>query len=237
MYALASRLYPICRSITGQGVRETLAILGEHLPLEVRQVPSGTAAYDWEVPLEWNVEDAAVVSPTGERVVDFQKHNLHLVSYSEPVSRGDALSELQSHLHSLPDQPAWTPYRTSYYKRNWGFCLPHVTRVGLQEGTYHVEIGTSLRPGYLTYGELAIPGESRDEVLFVTHVCHPSLANDNTAGMAVACALATWLASERRRYTYRFVFAPGDDWHALLVEEQRGASGTHSCRTRAGPPR
>ena len=230
MYALARRLYPICRSITGQGVRETLAILREHVPLEVRQVPSGKAVYDWEVPLEWNVEDAAVISPAGERVVDFQKHNLHLVSYSEPVSRSMPLTELQGHLHSLPDQPSWIPYRTSYYKRNWGFCLRDVNRVGFQKGTYRVEIATSLRRGHLTYGELAIPGEIRDEILFVTHICHPSLANDNTAGMAVTCALAEWLAMERRRYTYRFVLAPGTIGTLCWLKTNEG----RLARVRAG---
>jgi aminopeptidase-like protein len=142
-------------------------------------------------------------------VIDFQAHNLHLVSYSEPVAQTVSLSDLDGRLHSLPEQPAWIPYRTSYYKRSWGFCLPHAARQALQPGQYRVEIRSSLAPGALTYGEIAIPGQSRDEVLFFTHICHPSLANDNAAGMAVASALGTWIASKPRRYSYRLVFAPG----------------------------
>jgi len=209
LHALAARLYPICRSITGNGVRRSLAILGERIPLQLREVPSGTAVFDWEVPLEWNVEDAAVYGPHGERVIDFQRHNLHLVSYSEPVARTLARDELETKLHSLPDQPQWIPYRTSYYRRDWGFCLPHAVRESLPDGDYRVEVRSTLAPGSLTYGECVLPGRSRDEVLFFTHVCHPSLANDNTSGMAVATALAEWIAGESRRYTYRFVFAPG----------------------------
>lgn len=209
LHALVARLYPICRSITGQGVRQTLGILRELVPLEVREVPSGTTVYDWEVPLEWNVEDAAVMDADGRRVIDFQQHNLHLVSYSEPVSTTLSRAELDVHLHSLPGQPHWIPYRTSYYTRSWGFCLEHAQREELGDGPYRVEIQSSLAPGSLSYGEWVVPGATPDEVLFFTHVCHPSLANDNCSGMAVATALAQWVASEPRRHTYRFVFAPG----------------------------
>ena len=209
LHDFASKLYPICRSITGQGVRKTLALIGEHIPLAIREVPSGSRVYDWEVPPEWNIEDAAVLDAQGERVVDFQKHNLHVVSYSEPVAQTVSLSELEPHLHSLPEHPEWIPYRTSYYQRNWGFCLPHATRQTMRSGQYRIDIKSSLASGSLSYGETAIPGRSREEVLFFTHVCHPSLANDNTAGMAVATALAAWVAGEPRRYSYRFVFAPG----------------------------
>ena len=209
LHEFASGLYPICRSITGQGVRQTLGLIGEHVPLSIREVPSGSPVYDWEVPLEWNIEDAAVLSPDGERVIDFQKHNLHIVSYSEPFAKTIPLHELEQRLHSLPEHPEWIPYRTSYYQRSWGFCLRHETRMALREGRYRVEIKSSLAPGSLTYGELAIPGHSREEVLFFTHICHPSLANDNTSGMAVATTLAKWIASEPRHYSYRFVFAPG----------------------------
>jgi aminopeptidase-like protein len=209
LHQFASRLYPICRSITGQGVRQTLALIGEHIPLAIREVPSGTTVYDWEVPLEWNIEDAAVLDPDGERIVDFQMHNLHVVGYSEPVAQTVSLSELEPQLHSLPDSPGWIPYRTSYYRRTWGFCLAHETRQTMRSGRYRVEIKSSLAPGSLSYGEIAIPGRSREEVLFFTHVCHPSLANDNTSGMAIATALAGWIAGESRRYSYRFVFAPG----------------------------
>ena len=209
LYEFASRLYPICRSITGQGVRQTLKLIGERIPLQVHEVPSGSRAFDWEVPLEWNIEDASVTDPDGRRVVDFQAHNLHLVSYSEPHSATVSLAELAPHLHSIPDHPDWIPYRTSYYRRNWGFCLRHADRERLREGRYRVEIRSSLARGSLTYAEAVVPGKSRDEVLFFAHVCHPSLANDNTSGMSIATRLVEWLASEPRRYTYRCVFAPG----------------------------
>lgn len=209
LHRLAAELYPICRSITGQGVRQTLGVIGGRVPLMVHEVPSGSAVYDWEVPHEWNIEDAAVFSSDGARVVDFQKHNLHIVGYSEPVAITLPLAELAPRLHSLPEHPAWIPYRTSYYERSWGFCLSHDTRRAMRAGRYRVEIKASLRPGSLTYGEFTVPGSSREEVLFFTHVCHPSLANDNSSGMAVATALAQWVAGESRRYTYRFVFAPG----------------------------
>jgi aminopeptidase-like protein len=209
LYMFASELYPICRSITGQGVRQSLELIGQHIPLTVHEVPSGSTVYDWEVPLEWNIEDAAVVSPDGERIVDFREHNLHIVGYSEPVAVALPLADLEQRLHSLPDFPTWIPYRTSYYRRSWGFCMRDQTRRGLRKGRYRVEIKSSLTSGSLTYGEFAIPGRSREEVLFFTHVCHPSLANDNTSGMAVATALAKWIASEPRHFTYRFVFAPG----------------------------
>lgn len=209
VHKLASRLYPICRSITGQGVRQSLRLISEHIPLAIREVPSGSRVYDWEVPLEWNIEDAAVLSPDGERIVDFQQHNLHVVSYSEPVAETMSLNELEPRLHSLPEHPRWIPYRTSYYRRTWGFCLRHETRQAMRSGRYRAEIRSSLAPGSLTYGEIAVPGRNREEVLFFTHVCHPSLANDNASGMAVATALAGWVAGESRRYSYRFVFAPG----------------------------
>jgi len=209
LHAFASRLYPICRSITGDGVRQSLRMITERIPLSLCEIKSGSSVFDWEVPLEWNIENAAVVSADGERVVDFRRHNLHLVSYSEPVAKTVTLDELESRLHSLPEHPDWIPYRTSYYQRNWGFCLQHAARKALRAGKYRVEIKSSLAPGSLTYGEVAIRGQSQDEVLFFTHVCHPSLANDNTSGMAVASTLAQWVASSPRHYSYRFVFAPG----------------------------
>jgi aminopeptidase-like protein len=209
LHAFAASLYPICRSITGNGVRATLRAVSERIPLTVHEVPSGTRVFDWEVPLEWNIEDASVRDPDGRRVVDFQAHNLHLMSYSEPMSCSLPLEELSSHLHSSPEHPQWIPYRTSYYRRNWAFCMRHADREQLRPGRYQVDILSSLAPGSLTYGELCLPGRTTDEVLFFTHVCHPSLANDNTAGMAITTALAQWLATQSRRYTYRFVFAPG----------------------------
>lgn len=209
LHRFAARLYPICRSITGEGVRKSLALIKECIPLAIHEVASGSAVYDWEVPLEWNIEDAAVLSPSGERIVDFRQHNLHVVSYSEPVARTVTLADLEPRLHSLPEHPDWIPYRTSYYQRSWGFCLRHATRGALRPGKYRVEIKSSLAPGSLTYGECWIPGRSREEVLLFTHICHPSLANDNTSGMAVATWLARWVAGEPRRFSYRFVFAPG----------------------------
>jgi len=209
LHRLAGRLYPICRSITGRGVRQSLDLIRSHIPLTVHEIPSGTAIYDWEVPLEWNIEDAAVLSPRGDRVIDFQRHNLHVVGYSEPVARTLSLRELMHHLHTLPDNPDWIPYRTSYYKRTWGFCLPETARRRLRAGRYRAEVRASLEPGSLTYGETVVPGRQRQEVVFFTHVCHPSLANDNASGLAVTTALAQWVASEARRFTYRFVFAPG----------------------------
>jgi aminopeptidase-like protein len=209
LYEFAAKLYPICRSITGAGVRQTLALIRARVPLVIHEVPSGTRVFDWEIPDEWNVEDASVTDPDGRRVIDFQAHNLHLVSYSEPVRTALSLEQLSERLHVLPEQPDWIPYRTSYYHRSWGFCLRARDRATLRTGRYKVEVRSSLAPGSLTYGELAIPGRTREEVLFFTHVCHPSLANDNTSGMSVATALAEWIASEPRRFTYRFVFAPG----------------------------
>lgn len=209
LHAFAARLYPICRSITGNGVRKTLELIRGRIPLKIHEVPSGTRVFDWTIPDEWNIEDAAVYDSHGQRVIDFQAHNLHLVSYSEPVRASMSLEELTPRLHSLADHPAWIPYRTSYYRRNWGFCLRSADREALRPGRYRVEIDSALGPGSLTYGELAIPGRTSAEVLFFTHVCHPSLANDNTSGMAIATALAEWIASEPRTFTYRFVFAPG----------------------------
>jgi len=209
LYAFASQLYPICRSITGNGVRQTLDLIGRHIDLKRHEVASGTKVFDWEVPLEWNIDDACVLGPDGERVVDFRAHNLHIVSYSEPIRRTLSLEELQPHCHSLPAHPDWIPYRTSYYRRHWGFCLADRVLQGLPRGRYEARVDSSLAPGSLSYAECVLPGSSKDEVLFFTHVCHPSLANDNTSGMAIATFLAGWIGSQPRRYSYRFVFAPG----------------------------
>jgi aminopeptidase-like protein len=210
MHAAMGRLYPICRSITGDGVRATLDVLAESLDLQRRSVPSGTQAFDWTVPDEWNVRDAYIADRQGRRVVDFRRHNLHLVGYSVPVRATMTLSELRPHLHTLPDRPDWIPYRTTYYSRDWGFCLTDRQLRAMDEGPYDVVVDTTIEPGELTYGELVVPGESTDEVVISAHVCHPSLANDNLAGIAVATAVARTLGSTGpRRYTYRFLFAPG----------------------------
>jgi aminopeptidase-like protein len=209
LYRFAERLYPICRSITGQGVRETLAIIGGRIPLKIHEVRTGTRVFDWQIPPEWNVEDAAVLDPDGRRVVDFRAHNLHLMGYSEPVHTSMPLEELAPRLHVLPERPDWIPYRTSYYTRSWGFCMAARERERLRPGRYRIEIKTSLAPGSLSYGESLLRGRSKEEVLFFTHTCHPSLANDNVSGMAITTALAEWVAAAPRYFTYRFVFAPG----------------------------
>lgn len=209
MIALMQQLYPICRSITGDGLRQSLQILQELVPLTLHEVPSGTQVYDWTVPKEWNVRDAYVKNADGEKVIDFQQHNLHLVNYSIPVQQKMPLAELKKHLHSLPEYPEWIPYRTSYYAETWGFCLSHNELQALEEGEYEVYIDSTLADGHLTYGELVLPGELAEEVLISTHCCHPSLCNDNLAGMALATFLARHLAEQPRRYTYRFLFLPG----------------------------
>ncbi|RSM50122.1 DUF4910 domain-containing protein [Amycolatopsis balhimycina DSM 5908] len=209
LHALVERLYPLCRSITGDGVRQTLDIIGEHIALDRHEVPTGTAVLDWTIPQEWNIRDAYVASPDGSRVIDFQESNLHVVGYSVPVSRRMPLSELREHLHTLPDQPSWVPYRTSYYAPAWGFCLAQEKLDALPDGDYDVVIDSTLSDGSLTYGEHVVPGRVTDEVIVSCHVCHPSLANDNLAGIAVAISLAQQLALSQPHYTYRFLFMPG----------------------------
>ena len=211
MFGLIEELFPICRSITGDGVRETLRILGTRLPapLAVTEVPTGTPVLDWTVPDEWNIRDAWIADASGDRVVDFRRSNLHVVSYSEPVRARMPLAELRPHLHTLPDRPDWIPYRTSYYQRTWGFCLAQRQLDALPDGEYEVVIDSTLAPGHLTYGELVLPGSSSDEVLLSTHVCHPSLASDNLSAIAVSVAVAQALATRPRRYTYRFLYQPG----------------------------
>ena len=210
LYKLVAELYPICRSITGDGVRRTLEIVGRELGgLEVHEVPTGTQVLDWTVPREWNVRDAWVADAAGERVIDFQASNLHLVSYSAPVRATMPLAELKQHLFTLPDQPDLVPYRTSYYAERWGFCASQRLVDGLADGDYEVCVDTTLADGHLTYGEHLVQGQTDEEVLVSCHVCHPSLANDNLSGIAVATRLARRLAEARPRYSYRFLFAPG----------------------------
>lgn len=208
MIELIERLYPICRSITGNGVRETLRIVGEQVPLEIHEVPTGTPVFDWTVPDEWNIRDAWIKNPAGEKIVDFKNLNLHVLNYSEPIHKTVSLEELKEHLFTLPDQPEWVPYRTSYHHRNWGFCMAHRRFQSLEDGDYEVFIDSDLEPGSLTYGELLIPGRSDKEVLFVTHVCHPSLCDDNLSGIAVATKLSRKLAEMKLNYSYRFLFLP-----------------------------
>lgn len=207
--ALIERMYPICRSITGNGVRQTFDLIAERIPLSRTEVPSGTPVFDWEVPREWNVRDAFVADASGRRLVDFRAHNLHLVNYSAPVDRTMSLEELQPHLHSLPDRPDWIPYRTTYYRENWGFCLRHRDREALGPGPFRVVVDTTLSPGSLSLAETAVEGTTGGEAIVYTHTCHPSLANDNLTGIAVSVALARAMAAERPRLTWRFVFGPG----------------------------
>jgi aminopeptidase-like protein len=209
IHGLMAELYPICRSITGDGFRRTLERLRREIPIEVHEVPSGTKVFDWTVPREWNIRDAYVKNAQGERVIDFQKHNLHILNYSMPVHRKMELGELKKHLHSLPDQPDLIPYRTSYYSENWGFCLAHRDLMQLEEGDYEVEIDSSLEDGHLTFGEYFVAGQSSEEVLISCHACHPSLSNDNLSGVAVATFLAKRLSGAALRYSYRFLFIPG----------------------------
>lgn len=208
MHAFMRELFPICRSITGDGVRETLASVDRRIPLEIHEVPSGTEVLDWTVPDEWNISDA-YIARDGRRVVDFRESNLHVVSYSEPVRKVMSLAELQPHLHTHPEHPDWIPYRTSYYSRAWGFCLSQRQLEGLEPGDYEVVIDSSLEPGSLTYGECFLPGERDEEVLLTTHVCHPSLANDNLSGIALLTQLGAHLRDAPRSLSYRLLFIPG----------------------------
>lgn len=202
-------LFPICRSITGEGLRESLHQVAQLVPLDITEVPSGTPVLDWVVPPEWNIRAGWLADPTGHRVVDFDRSNLHVLNYSVPVRQTLTLEELRPHLHSLPDHPSWVPYRTSYYNEDWGFCLADDVLQTLPPGNYEAVIDSSLEAGSLTYGECVLPGASTDEILISSHICHPSLANDNLSGVVVATFLAKALASRDRRYTYRFLFAPG----------------------------
>ncbi|MEX5216524.1 MAG: DUF4910 domain-containing protein [Nitrospiraceae bacterium] len=209
MYDLIAALYPICRSITGEGFRRTLRGIEQHLPLEIREVATGTPVFDWTVPLEWNIRDAYIATLDGIRVVDFQKNNLHVMSYSVPVTARMRLEDLQKHLYTLPDRPTWIPYRTSYYKENWGFCLSHDDFKLLMDAEYEVRIDSSLEPGHLTYGECFLPGQSNEEILISVHACHPSLCNDNLSGISVAAFIGKILRNIPRKFSYRLLFVPG----------------------------
>jgi aminopeptidase-like protein len=208
MHRLMAELYPICRSLTGDGVRETFAILQRDVPLEVTEVPSGTQVFDWTLPREWNIRDAWIAAADGTRVVDFRRSNLHVLGYSVPVRTRLPLSELREHLFTDPDNPDWIPFRTSYYDENWGFCLSQRQLEQLPEGDYEVVIDSSLSDGSVTYAEAYLPGEESDEILFSAYTCHPSLCNDNLSGIVLTAALAKYLRSMRLRYSYRFLFGP-----------------------------
>lgn len=250
LHRFATELYPVCRSITGDGVRRTLHEIQDRIPLRVSEVPTGTKVFDWTVPKEWNVRDAYIRAAGGKRVVDFQKCNLHLMNYSTPVRTTMPLSEIKSHLFTLPEHPDWVPYRTSYYKQDWGFCLSHNQLQALEDGEYEVCIDSSLEDGHLTYGECYLPGRRSEEVLVSCHVCHPSLANDNLSGIVVATFLAKFLSGLDLRYSYRFLFIPGTigaiTWlarnqeavgrirHGLVLTCVGDAGGFHYKKSRRG---
>ena len=252
IYALAAEIYPICRSITGDGVRRTMQMLGRHVPIQCHEIPTGTAVLDWEVPREWNITDAYIKNAEGNRVVDFRRSNLHVLNYSAPVRRRMPLTELKAHIFTLPTQPDLIPYRTSYYKETWGFCMSHRQLAALEAagGEYEVMIDSRLEPGALTWGEYLHVGETADEVLLSTHVCHPSLANDNCSGLALLTVLANELIGKRTRLSYRFLFIPGTigsiAWlatneahlervkHGLVVSGVGDAGGPTYKRSRRG---
>ena len=241
MHALATDLFPICRSLTGDGVRTTLGRLQREIPLTLTEVPSGTPVFDWTVPKEWNIRDAWIKDASGKRVVDFRQNNLHVVNYSVPVRRTLPLKELKRSLFTLADKPDAIPYRTSYYQETWGFCLSRRQFDQLQDGDYDVCIDSTLEAGSLTFGECFLPGQIADEVLISCHVCHPSLANDNLSGISLAIALAKRLREEPRRYSYRFLFIPGTigsiTW--LALNETKTANIKHglvlTCVGDSGP--
>jgi aminopeptidase-like protein len=209
IFELITELYPICRSITGDGVRKTFSLLERFIPLQLYEVPSGTPVLDWTVPKEWNIRDAYVVNSRGERVIDFQQNCLHVVGYSVPVKKKFSLKELKKHLFTIPERPEWIPFRYSYYDANWGFCLAHRDLEEMEDGEYEVVIDSTLEDGFLTYGEYYLPGASSDELLISIHIDHPAMCNDNLSGVAVGTFLAAYLSRiENRRLSYRFIFIP-----------------------------
>lgn len=210
MHQWATDLFPICRSITGKGVRDTFDYLQKLLPdLKVHSIPTGTKVMDWEIPEEWDITEAYIEDPEGNRIIDFKDHNLHVVNYSESVDAYLSLDELNDPLYSIPEQPDAIPYVTSYYKRRWGFCLPHKQREALKQGQYHVVIKSTHQKGVLNYADLVIPGDSEKEIFFSTYICPPSMGNNELSGPVLATAIAQWVSSlPKRKYTYRFSFAP-----------------------------
>ncbi len=222
LYGLISDLYPICRSITGDGLRKSLQILKEQIPLEIREVPTGTQVFDWTIPKEWNIRDAWIKDSNGQKIIDFENSNLHVLNYSIPVDKTVTLDQLKKHSYALPDQPDLIPYRTSYYNEQWGFCMTHNQLRSMKDDEYQVYIDSSLEDGSMTYGEFLVEGDTADEVLVSCHSCHPSLANDNLSGVAVAVELAKSLMQKELRYSYRFLFIPGTigsiAWLALNEE-------------------
>jgi len=208
MYQLMEELFPICRSITGNGVRTTLEILKKEISLEIHEIVTGTKVFDWTIPKEWNIDDAYIIDPNGEKIIDFKKSNLHVVNYSIPINQKISLSKLKKHIHTIPQKPDWIPYVTSYYSENWGFCMTHNEFLNLKEGEYHVVIKSKLEPGSLTYGEFLIPGKSTDEILLTCYVCHPSMCNDNLSGIVLLTMIAKYIKNFENNYSIRFLFIP-----------------------------
>lgn len=209
MFDLIEELYPICRSITGEGVRQTMKIIQNRIPLQVVEVATGEKVFDWQVPKEWNINEAWIKNSKGQKIIDFADSNLHVMNYSVPVNKKVSFNELQNHLYTLPEQPDLIPHKTSYFNEQWGFCLAHNQLKNLPEDRYHVYIDSSLKEGSLTYGELYVEGETEEEVLISTHTCHPSLCNDNLSGISVSVHLAEALIKEQNlNYSYRFLFIP-----------------------------
>ena len=208
MYDLVEELFPICRSITGDGVRKTLEIIKKLIPIQINEVPTGTKVFDWSIPKEWNIKDAYVKNSKGDKIIDFKKSNLHILNYSTPINRKVSLNELKKHVFTLPEYPKWIPYRTSYYKENWGFCITHDQFEKLVDEEYEVVISSTLKDGHLTYGELFLKGESESEILFSCYVCHPSMCNDNLSGISLLTFLAKYLSKKKLKFSYRFLFIP-----------------------------
>lgn len=210
IYSWAQDLFPICRSLTGKGFRETLQYFMDIVPkLKMFEVKSGSKVFDWEVPNEWNISEAYIADENGNTIIDFKLNNLHVVGYSDAVDEWLDLEDLQTHLHSLPEQPQAIPYVTSYYEKKWGFCMSHKQRESLKSGRYHAVIKSTLEPGFLNYGELLIPGESKKEVLLSSYICHPSMANNELSGPTVLTAVAQWLQDQKSlKYSYRLIFIP-----------------------------
>ncbi|HWY37023.1 MAG TPA: DUF4910 domain-containing protein [Bacteroidia bacterium] len=204
------RLWPICRSITGNGLRESFRILQEIIPLELTEVPTGTKAFDWEVPKEWNIKDAYIVTPEGKKICQFKENNLHIVSYSVPKNESIDFAELKKHLFFREDLPEAIPYATSYYKENWGFCISYNEFKSLsQEGEYKIFIDSELKNGSLTYGDLLLKGDTDKEIMFSSYLCHPSMANNELSGPLAMAFLYKKLSSlKKRKYSYRFILAP-----------------------------
>ncbi|GLH79947.1 aminopeptidase [Bradyrhizobium sp. SSBR45G] len=252
LHALATELFPINRSLTGDGVRETLAVVARHVGLDIHEVPTGTPVLDWHVPSEWNIRRASIATMSGRRLVDFADNNLHVMGYSKPVQAVLSRAELARHVHTLPDQPDLIPYRTGYYADDWGFCLPDRLWQEMTDDSYRVDIDSELSHGALTYGELFVPGRTNKEVLITCHICHPSLANDNLSGISIATALAMRQARQTRRLGYRFLFLPATigalAWldrnesrvdrveHGLVLTCLGDSSGFHYKQSRKGAP-